>query len=323
MTFQWLRGSTIVGTGRTLELADVSAADAGNYRVIVTNALGATTSAAASLALDGSPALTNLSIRATTGPGERTLITGFVVRGPNGLAPKSVVIRGIGPGLTSFGVPTALPGPALILVDSANCTLAHNTRWDATVTPANLFARVGAFPLAAGSADSALQAALTPGSYTAVLTDTAARTGNALIELYEADATTTRVVTLSARAYIGPGADLGIAGFTVRGAKPARYLIRGIGPTLASFGLTAALAAPVLTLTTATGAPIATNTRWNNAPNAAEIATAATQVGAFPLPANSADAVLLMALTPGTYTAQLTGAAGTSGIALLEIYELP
>jgi len=87
--------------------------------------------------------------------------------------------------------------------------------------PASLFASLGAFPLAAGSADSALQATLAPGSYTAVLTDTAGRSGNALVEIYEADATTTRVVNLSARAYVGPGADIGIAGFAVRGGNQA------------------------------------------------------------------------------------------------------
>lgn len=320
MTYQWLRGSTVVGTGRTLELANLSATDAGSYQVVVRNALGATTSSAVTLTLDGSPALTNLSIRATAGPAERTLIAGFVVRGPGA---KSVVVRGIGPGLTTLGVPSALPGPALALVDSTSRTLGQNTRWDATVTPASLFASLGAFPLAAGSADSALQATLAPGSYTAVLTDTAGRSGNALVEIYEADATTTRVVNLSARAYVGPGADIGIAGFAVRGGKSGRYLIRGIGPSLASFGVAGVLTTPVLTLTTAAGAPVATNNGWTAAANAAEIAAAATQVGAFPLGPTAADAALVVTLAPGNYTAQLTGANSTSGIALLEVYELP
>jgi hypothetical protein len=320
MTYQWLRGSTVVGTGRTLELSDISAAHVGSYQVVVRNALGATTSSAVALTLDGAPALTNLSIRATAGPAERTLIAGFVVRGPGA---KAVLVRGIGPGLTALGVPGALPGPALTLADRTSRTLAQNTRWDAAATPASLFARLGAFPLATGSADSALQATLAPGSYTAVLTDTAGRYGNALIELYEADATATRVVNLSARAYVGPGADIGIAGFAVRGGQSGRYLIRGIGPTLAAFGVDGTLAAPVLTLTTAAGTPVAANTGWSTAPNPAEIAAATTEVGAFPLAAAAADAALVVTLAPGNYTAQLAGAGGTSGIALLEVYELP
>ncbi len=323
MTYQWLHGTTVVGTSRTLELANVSAADAGDYRVIVSNALGATTSSAVALSLNGSPALTNLSVRATTGPGERTLIAGFVVRSTNPFAQKSVVIRGIGPGLTALGVPNALPAPALTLADAASRTLARNTRWDATATPASLFNSVGAFPLAAGSADSALSAALAPGNYTAALTDATGRTGNALIELYEADATTHRLVNFSARAYVGPGADLGIAGFVVRGSKSGRYLIRGVGPALTQFGVASALTTPVLTLTTSQGAPLATNSGWSLATNAAEIPGVAAQVGAFPLTAGSKDAVLLLTLEPGTYTAQLTSADATAGIALLEIYEVP
>ncbi len=328
MTFQWLRGSAVVGTGRTLELTNVSAADAGYYRVVVSNALGATTSTAVPLALDGPPVLTNLSIRATTGPGERTLIAGFTVRAPSDatVAPKSILIRGIGPGLTSFGVPAALPAPALTLTDSASRTLARNTRWGTTANASDLaaaFSRAGAFPLAPGSADSALSAALAPGGYTATLTDATGRSGHALIELYEADASATRIVNLSARAFVGPGADIGIAGFVVRGEKSARYLIRGIGPALAPFGVAGALAAPVLTLTTAQGAPLAINAGWSLATNAADIAAVSSRVGAFPLPALSADAVLLLTLAPGTYHAQLTGAEATSGIALLEIYEVP
>jgi hypothetical protein len=79
----------------------------------------------------------------------------------------------------------------------------------------------------------------------------------------------------------------------------------------------------VLTLTTAAGAPVAANTGWSTAPNPAEIAAATTEVGAFPLAASAADAALVVTLAPGNYTAQLTGAGGTSGIALLEVYELP
>ena len=325
MTYQWLRAGTAVGNARTLELTNLSAADAGDYRVTITNALGTTTSAPVALVLGGPPVLASLSIRAPAGPGERALIAGFTVRGPNGgsVTPKSVLVRGLGPALTAFGVPGALPAPALTLADSAGRTLAQNTRWDAAATPASLSARVGAFPLAAGSADSALHAALTPGSYTAVVTDIAGRSGPALIELTETDATTTRLANLSARAHLGPGTELGIAGFVVRGERPARYLIRGIGPALAPFGITNPLAAPVLTLTTSDGTALATNTRWSTASNPAEIALAATQTGAFPLPAASTDSALLITLAPGTYTAHLTGAAATSGLALLEIYEVP
>ena len=109
----------------------------------------------------------------------------------------------------------------------------------------------------------------------------------------------------------------------VRGGKSGRYLIRGIGPALTQFGVGGALAAPVLTLTTAQGAPLATNAGWSLAANAAEIPAVASQMGAFPLTAGSKDAVLLLTLEPGTYTAQVRGTEATSGVALLEIYEIP
>ncbi len=320
MTYQWTRGGTVVGTGRVLELNGVTAADAGDYQVNVRNALGVVTSSAARLTVDASPSLANLSIRATAGPGERTLIAGFVLRGAGA---KTVLVRGIGPGLTPLGVPGVLPGPVLTLVDRANRALARNDRWDAAATPARLFASLGAFPLATGSADAALQLALAPGSYTAVLSDSAGRTGNALVEIYEADQTSDRLVNLSARAFVGPGATIGIAGFVVRGGQSGRYLIRGVGPALAQFGVTDAVTEPVLTLTTSAGALVAANSGWGASANAVDLAAAAAQVGAFPLAAGSRDAALLLTLAPGNYTALLSGTGDTSGIALLEVYEVP
>lgn len=319
MTYEWLRGTTVVGTTRMLELANLTAASAGDYRVVVRNAAGSVTSAPARLAVRAAPALANLSIRATTGPGERALIAGFVVRGAGA---KNVVVRGIGPGLTPLGVDNALPAPVLAVASASALALARNDRWDAAATPPSLFAAIGAFPLAAGSADTALQFALPTGSYTATLTDAASRTGAALVEIYEADATSDRLVNLSARAFVGPGAGLGIAGFVVRGEQPGRYLIRGVGPGLARFGLTGVLADPVLTLTTNYGTFLATNRGWSGNANSVDLAVAAAELGAFPLASGSRDAALLVTLAPGEYTAQLTGAGEGSGLALLEVYEV-
>jgi hypothetical protein len=320
MTYEWLRGTTVVGTTRTLELANLTAASVGDYRVVVRNAAGSVTSAPARLAVRGAPALANLSIRAAAGPGERALIAGFVVRGAGA---KNVLVRGIGPGLTPLGVTDVLPAPVLTIVGSSALALARNDRWDAAATPPGLFATLGAFPLAAGSADTALQLALPSGSYTATVTEATNRTGAALVEIYEADSASDRLVNLSARAFVGPGAGLGIAGFVVRGEQPGRYLIRGVGPALAQFGLTGALADPVLTLTTSDGTLLATNRGWSANAHAADLAIAATQLGAFPLATASRDAALLVTLAPGAYTAQLTGATDTGGLALLEVYEVP
>ncbi|MBC7365529.1 MAG: DVUA0089 family protein, partial [Undibacterium sp.] len=100
-------------------------------------------------------------------------------------------------------------------------------------------------------------------------------------------------------------------------------LIRGIGPTLTGFGVTGALADPILALTTANGVLIASSDDWGNGSNPGEIAATSARVGAFALPSASKDAAILVTLAPGNYTALLGGTNNTSGVALLEVYEVP
>jgi uncharacterized delta-60 repeat protein len=319
-TYQWFRGTMLVGTGATLTIASATAADAGDYSVVVRNSLGATTSAIARLAVDGSPQLVNISTRATAGTGDRALIAGFVVRGA---ADKRVVVRGLGPALASFGLPGTLPDPVLTLRDDAGRVLATNNNWDATATPPALFASLGAFALINASADAALQISLLPGGYTATVADTASRPGTALVEIYEADTNNTRLVNLSTRAFVDTGSAIGIAGIVVRGAQAGRYLIRGAGPALTAFGVGGALADPVLVLTTSLGVTVASNDNWSANTNAGEITGAAAVVGAFPFAGNSRDAALFLTLPPGSYTALVSGAANTTGVALVEVYEVP
>jgi hypothetical protein len=177
--------------------------------------------------------------------------------------------------------------------------------------------------LAEGSADAALRVALAPGNYTAVLSDASGRGGAGLVEIYEADQTTDRLVNLSTRSFVGPEASVAIAGLVVRGEKPARYLVRAVGPGLAGFGVGGVLNDPVLMLTTAAGATMATNDNWGTAATAGEIGAVTARVGGFPLAANSRDAALLVTLAPGSFTALVSGAGGTSGVVLVEVFEVP
>jgi len=111
-----------------------------------------------------------------------------------------------------------------------------------------------------------------------------------------------------------------IGGFIVTGNHPKTLLIRGIGPALTNFGITGALADPSLTIYQE-GKVISTNEGWASS---AAIATAAIQTGAFALPAGSKDASVLITLNPGAYTAQIKSAKNaSSGVALIEIYEVP
>lgn len=126
-----------------------------------------------------------------------------------------------------------------------------------------------------------------------------------------------RLANLSTRAQSGTGADALTAGFVVGPGGDKQILIRAIGPTLGSFGLTGVLADPVVTLYNSANAAVATNDNWS-----AANASVMTSVGAFSLPTGSADAAIVTTLAPGSYTAQVTGANGATGLALVEVYEV-
>jgi hypothetical protein len=327
LTYQWKRnGVDIPGaTTAVLGIPRMQASEAGNYTVVVSTSAGSVTSAVATLTL-GASRLGNLSVRSTAGTGSDTLIVGCVVGQGD---PVPLLIRGIGPSLAGFGVTGALPDPLLTVYDANNGTVATNDNWNSG-TNANqtvaITSRVGAFSLAANSLDASLVANLTPGSYSAVITGKANATGVALMEAYDASSTTTtaRLVNMSARTSVGTGGSILIAGFSIQGDAPKQVLIRAVGPSLAQFGVTGVLADPQLSLFRE-GNPTALqqNDNWLTAPNAAQVGLAAGTAGAFALPANSRDAALLVTLEPGTYTAQVSGVGNTTGVALVEIYEVP
>ncbi len=267
--------------------------------------------------------LVNVSTRTRAGTGDAVAIAGFVIGGE---ASKQVLIRAVGPALGAFGVGDALAAPRLELY-RGQTLVAANTGWstgasvDAVAAAA---ARVGAFALTANSADSALLSTLAPGAYTAVVSAADGRAGIGLIEAYDLSAAVAgqRLSNLSVRSFSGGGVDTLIVGVVVQGTVPKRMLVRAVGPTLAAFGVGGALAQPRLALFSGER-EIAANTGWSSGPDAAAIAAAAAAAGAFALPAGSADAALVINLAPGAYTAQVSGVGGTSGVALVEAYELP
>lgn len=126
----------------------------------------------------------------------------------------------------------------------------------------------------------------------------------------------TRLANLSLRTRAGFGDRTLIAGFVVAGKSGAAdLLIRGIGPTLATLGISAPLADPHLQLYQEATSGVA-NDDWS-----ASLADRFATLGAFPLLDGSKDAALETNLAPGVYTAHLTGDAATTGIALAEIYD--
>jgi hypothetical protein len=180
----------------------------------------------------------------------------------------------------------------------------------------------GAFALLEGSRDAAMLVTLPPGGYTVQVAGSgsgAAAQGVAIVEVYEADASPSTLVNLSCRANVGTGGDILIAGFTISGTELKKILVRGVGPTLGTLGVTGTLANPRLDILRQGGAaPVASNDDWD-----ASLAAVFSSVGAFGLTPGSRDAAVLVTVPPGSYTAQVSGVGSTTGVAIVEVYEVP
>ncbi len=270
--------------------------------------------------------IVEFSGRALSGPGDNTLILGFVVTG-NGM---NLLARGVGPSLAQFGIANFLPDPALTLFGADGSVVGTNNNWsiDAggnsqAAAIATLSATVGAFPLVAGSEDSALPVTVNQGAYTTGLATGSPAGGVALAEIYDTGSPVgTRLIDLSVRGNVTAGDGTIIAGFVIAGNAPKTVLIRGVGPSLTSYGVTGALADPVITVFSA-GAAIATNQNWETGgTTSAQMVSTFGQVGAFALQAGSNDSATILTLQPGAYSVQLASAGGKTGVGLIEVYDL-
>jgi hypothetical protein len=328
LSYQWyLNGSAIPGaTSATYTIASADPSHAGNYTVQVSNNQGSVTSAAAALTVSpasAAPRLINVSTRALVGTGDRVLIAGFVIRGAGS---KKLLIRGVGPSLSVFNLSGLLTDPQISLTRPNGDPVASNNDWGNSANLTELSAAIQntGLPFAAGSKDAALIATLTEGSYTVILSGVNNSTGVALVEVYDLEpSSTARLINLSTRAFVGTGSELMIAGFILEGSGSKKLLIRGAGPGLIPLGVTQALADPALNLTTTTGTSLATNNDWSSDAQAAEINALSLQTGAFAFVPGSKDAALVATRSAGAFTALVTGNAGATGIALVEVYEAP
>ena len=331
--FQWfLNGVAIAGATGASYAFFPTAASEGTYSIVASNSVGSETANLGTFTVQTDAWLINLSARAYSASGAggaNQLIAGFVTAGPDA---KSILIRGDGPSIANFGVTGFLTDPQLTIV-SGGTTLATATSWSTTLEAT--FAKLGAFNLTVGSHDTALLESLAAGPYTAQVISTTNNSGVALAEIYDADglAPADRLINLSARAFVGTGSDILIGGFVIKGSSWQTVIIRGDGPALTGFGVPGALASPVLTLFDGTGGIIATNTGWGTWPIVGSAATGnisvqpltaelSAKVGAFALVDGSADSAIVATLPPGNYTAQVTGGLNSTGVALIEIYEL-
>jgi hypothetical protein len=307
-------------TTSILVVSQTSVAMSGDeFRCTISNDKGTATSALATLTVT-QPAskLSNVSVRATAGSGAQALIVGVAVGGGN----KSLLVRATGPTLGLYGVPGFLADPRLSLYSSGGGLLAFNDDWGGSSVVGLAMTQVGAFPLPNDSKDAALLTFVEPGGYTLHAAGATEGVGTTLIEVYDLDgaASVSRLSNLSARSQITAAGDSLIVGFVVKGDAPRALLIRGVGPTLTTLGLTATLSDPKIQVFSNTGTSLSENDDW--ADNPALIRTF-NQVGAFPLVAASKDAALQVALLPGAYTIHVSGSGSATGTVLAEIYEIP
>jgi hypothetical protein len=163
--------------------------------------------------------------------------------------------------------------------------------------------------------ESVLLSNLPVGSHTAIVKDAQGRTGVGLAEVYDLDQpSATRLANISTRGFVQTGDKVLIGGFIIGGSEPAKVLVRGIGPSLANFGVTNPLTNPVLELHDPNGAVIR-NDDWRNTQ---ESDIAATTIP----PSDDRESAVLATLSPGNYTAIVRGKDDTMGVALVEVYIL-
>ncbi|MBL9186325.1 MAG: hypothetical protein JNK23_02485 [Opitutaceae bacterium] len=269
--------------------------------------------------------LQNISSRGFVGTDDNILVSGLVIAGS---APKTCLIRAAGPAMAAFGVAGNLAAPVIVVRNGAGRTMAANAGWSSDPSLAAAAARVGALAFAPGSADAALLVSLEPGSYTVEVAGRDRATGTALVEVYDMagpEPDGARTINLSTRGTVGGSAGNLIAGFSIGGTASRRVALRAVGPSLAAFGISNALISPVLELyregepgprATAQGV-------WSARPDADLLRSSSTLAGAFALIEDSKDCIAVSNLAPGNYTAVVRSADNASGVALVEIYDLP
>ncbi len=264
--------------------------------------------------------LVNISSRAYTGTGFAQTYAGLVITGEDS---KPVLIRAVGPGIAEF-VSGVLAQPKLELFHNGEI-IASNSGWAASADKDEIAAAAnlaGAFPLDEANADAALLLTLAPGLYSAQVSGADGGQGVVIVEAYDLSSPSPgqKLFNISTRAFVGSGDQTAVAGFVVGGSVPKRLLLRGVGPTLGGYGVEGTVADPQIKLLSGQ-TEVASNDDWST--NAAAVLEANAATGAFELTEGSKDAAMVISLEPGVYTLQLTGAGGSSGIGLIEVYEIP
>ncbi|MEY2562485.1 MAG: hypothetical protein QOH88_678 [Verrucomicrobiota bacterium] len=249
----------------------------------------------------------NIATRMRVGAGDNAMIGGFIITGN---VQKKVIIRGMGPSLSSVGVQGVLSNPVLELFQG-NTLIASNDDWQQapnTNEIPNGFAPSNA-------RESVIVTTLSPGNYTAVVRGAGGESGIGIVETYDlTPSTTSKLGNISTRGFVESGDNAMIGGLILTGGS-ARVIVRAMGPSLRNVGITNPLLDPTLQLINSNGATVAFNDDWQQAPNTNEIPNGFA-------PTDQRESVIVQALAAGNYTAVVRGKGSAVGVGLVEVYNL-
>ena len=252
-------------------------------------------------------ALANISSRAQVGVGNDVQIGGFII---DGVVAKKVALRAIGPSLAAFGVAGALSDPVLEVADASGHVIASSDDWN---VPGQEITALGLMP--GDAREAALVLSLEPGAYTAIVSGKDGAQGVGLFDLYDLDTPTGRVANISTRSLVKTADKVLIGGFILGGAEATKVIVRAIGPSLVSMGVTDALPDPTLELYDSNGSLLASNDDWRRDQEAAIVETGIA-------PVDDREAAVVQILIPGAYTGVVQGANESTGVALIDIFAL-
>jgi hypothetical protein len=304
-----INGFTPNGSTQLVPLSYASAT--GAFASISGNAQLDLRDTGAALAIVGtnpsSAKLLNIATRLRVERGQDALIGGFIITGS---APKRVIVRALGPSLADRGIAGGLADPTLELFRPDGSEF--NNSW--RDLQEGDIAGTGIQP--SDDREAAIVATLEPGvAYTAVVRGVGDTTGVGLVEVYDLDAAApSTLANISTRGLVQTGENVMIGGLIIGGDQPAKVLVRAIGPSLGAAGVEGALQDPTLELYTAQGA-VFTNDDWRATQEGEIIASTVP-------PSDSREAAIVATLPAGNYTAIVRGKGDTTGVALIEAYNL-
>lgn len=307
--------ATATATATPTATSIATATSTATATATATIAVSPTPSVTASPTVTPSPAVLaiNLSTRMRVQTGDDIGIGGFII---TGTAQKQVLIRAIGPSLAQSGLPDPLADPVLELHGPAGFTIIIDDNWQDDPTQRAAIVATGIAPT--NILESAIDATLYPGAYTAIVRGKNEMTGVGLVEIYDLNPTVAaKLSNMSTRAFVSTSNDIVITGFILSGQGSAdRIIVRGLGPSLTTIGIADALQDPTVELRNNNGELLLADDNWQDDPS-----QATELIAAGLAPTNVLEAGIATALTPGAYTALLSGLDNGTGIGLIEVYD--